>query len=216
LLLIGGRRRWLASRRASAASRRTRWNGGSPRSHSTHDRDDLVSIAGHGAHRNGPKALIASQVIMRHRDFGRRLKRGALDPKPRGEAMQFIRIIRQQVTPFHALPMPDRVIYIYSHRSYCWLRSTPSSRGGQIGSWRSHKGAGQQGGHPRGCPSSSPWVKQLTKRRGGLGDHSGQINLIPIIAKHEETNCKGETAAWAAPRYRSASGGRAGTHLSGV
>lgn len=153
LLLIGGRRRWLASRRASAASRRTRWNGGSPRSHSTHDRDDLVSIAGHGAHRNGPKALIASQVIMRHHDFGRRLKRGALDPKPRGEAMQFIRIIRQQVAPFHALPMPDRVIYIYGHRSYCWLCSTLARAGAKLGPGDPTKGQASRAAIPAGAPA---------------------------------------------------------------
>jgi hypothetical protein len=68
--------------------------------HSTQDRDDLVPIAGHSAHRQGPQALIAGQVIMRRRDLGGRLKRGTLDPEPRGKAMQFVCIIRQQMAPF--------------------------------------------------------------------------------------------------------------------
>ena len=59
-----------ASMVQGSADRRHGTPTGRPQSHSTQDRDDLVPIAGHGAHRNGPQALIAGQVIMRRRDLG--------------------------------------------------------------------------------------------------------------------------------------------------
>jgi len=87
-----------------------------PRSHPTQHRDDLAPIAGHGTHRHGQHALVSSQVIVRCSGLGGRLERGALDPEHRGKSVQFIQIVRQQVAPFEALPIPDRVIHIDGHR----------------------------------------------------------------------------------------------------
>src|SRR5262245_11864305 len=77
--------------------------------------DDLLPIADHGAERDRPPPLVAGQIVMRRRALRRALERRTLDPEQRREPMQLVGIVGQQMAPFQAAPVPDRVIDVDSH-----------------------------------------------------------------------------------------------------
>jgi len=106
---------YLADKPAGAADA----GGAQPAQHD----HDLLPGARDRSLRNRAAALVGRDVVVRHGRSGRALVRCAVDAEPQREAVQFVGVVRQQVRPFEALPVPDRIVDVDAHaRSTTRLR----------------------------------------------------------------------------------------------
>ena len=88
---------------------------------------DLVAAAGDCTPRDGAAPLVGREVIVGDRGPRWSLIRQPVDAEVRGEAVQFIDSVGQQMRPLQALPAPDRIIDIERHIP---PRHCPSQRPG--------------------------------------------------------------------------------------
>src|SRR6185436_6819384 len=103
-------------------------SGCAPAAHAVQHRHDLLTRTQDRAQPQRTIALERRQVVMRVRGFRRSLVGTALDAELCREAVQFVGVIREQMTPPQSLPPPQRVVDIDGHgggnSGYCRLSAT--------------------------------------------------------------------------------------------
>ena len=86
-----------------------------PRPQPTDHRHDLVAGARNRPRCNGAAAFVAREVVVRDGGLRRPLIRGPVNPEPRGETMQLVDVVGEQVRPLQAVPFPDRLVDVNRH-----------------------------------------------------------------------------------------------------
>jgi hypothetical protein len=89
---------------------------------------DLVAAARNCTPRDGAASLIGREVVVGDRGPRRPLIRQPTNAEVRGEAMEFIDAVGQQVRPLQTLPAPDHIVDIERHIR---PRGCPSRRPGR-------------------------------------------------------------------------------------
>ena len=79
------------------------------------NRDDLVATTCNCPSRDGAAPFVRREIVMGNRGPRRTLIRQQIDAERRGEAMQFVDVVGQQMRPLQALPAPNRIIHVKRH-----------------------------------------------------------------------------------------------------